>query len=362
MATRVPAAVAQRHSLGMRSARKVGFGDRLRHLSFFSCSALPPEVPSELTTPRKSRDVQQATTDLEQQAEGLMRSILDYRLFQVAGQDVYVHSLCIFLGVVMATFVASYLAQRAVGRVLARREVEEEGSLAVFKRLLHYLIIAIGLTTGLATLGFDLAALFAASAIFAVALGFAMQNIAQNFVSGVILLIERTIKPYDVLDLNGRAVRVQSMGIRSTIVRTLDDEDLIVPNAELVQTIVTNYTLRDKLYRLRVPVGVAYESDLRLVESALQQATAAIPWRIQERDPRIHLIAFGSSSVDFEVSVWINQPWDMGQRRSDLHHVVWWALKDAGVTIAFPQIDVHFDATTQESITGRHPSNGGEND
>ncbi len=311
---------------------------------------------------RKIRNVQEPTSSLEQQAEGLMRSILDYQLFQVAGQDVFVHSLCIFLGIVGVTFVASYLAQRAIGRVLARRKVEEEGSLAVFRRLLHYLIVAIGLTTGLATLGFDLAALFAASAIFAVALGFAMQNIAQNFVSGVILLIERTIKPYDVLDLNGRPVRVQSMGIRSTIVRTLDDEDLIVPNAELVQAVVTNYTLRDRLYRLRVPVGVAYESDLRLVETTLEQATAAIPWRSQQHEPRIFLIAFGSSSVDFEVSVWIDQPWEMGRRRSDLHKVVWWALKDAGITIAFPQIDVHFDATTRELLSVRHLSHGGEND
>ena len=305
--------------------------------------------------------------NLGDQAEGLVRSVLDYRLLQIAGQDVLVHSLLVFVLIVLATFVISHLTQRAIGRVLKRGRVEEGGSLAVFRRLLHYVIVAIGLTTGLATLGFDLAALFAAGAIFAVAIGFAMQNIAQNFVSGVILLVERSIKPHDVLKLDGRMVRVHTMGIRSTIVRTLDDEDLIVPNADLVQSVVTNYTLRDSLYRLRVSVGVAYESDLRQVDAALEKAAADVPWRNAERDPRIQLTAFGSSSVDFEVSVWIDQPWDMARRRSDLHHAVWWALKEAGVVIAFPQIDVHFDAAVHrlaEAATTRRalPAGGTEGD
>ncbi|MEM1206517.1 MAG: mechanosensitive ion channel domain-containing protein [Acidobacteriota bacterium] len=281
--------------------------------------------------------------DIGQQATGLVRAVLDYRLVQIAGKDVFVHSLLVFLLILTATFILSRLIQRAIGRVLRKTGIEEKGSLAVIRRLLHYSIVAVGLTTGLATLGFDLAALFAAGAIFAVAIGFAMQNIAQNFVSGVILLVERSIKPHDVLGFQGEMVRVMSMGIRSTIVRTLDGEDLIVPNTELAQAVVTNYTLRDPLCRLRVPVGVAYDSDIRSVHRVLESAAEKVPWRSQKQAPAVLLTGFGASSVDFEVSVWIDQPWTSSSRRSDLHHVVWEALADAGVVIAFPQLDVHLD-------------------
>ena len=117
-----------------------------------------------------------------------------------------------------------------------------------------------------------LEALFAAGAVFAIGLGFAMQNIVQNFVSGVILLAERTIKPGDVLQVDGRFVKVRHMGIRSTICRTLDEEEIIVPNATIVQSTVTNYTLQDSLFRLRCTVGVVYGSDMVLVKNTLQRA------------------------------------------------------------------------------------------
>ncbi len=120
------------------------------------------------------------------------------------------------------------------------------------------------------TTGIRLDALFAAGAVFAVGFGFAMQNIAQNFVSGVILLFERTIKPGDVIEVGGQIVKVQQMSIRATIVRTLDEEDVIVPNSSLVQSNVKNFTLEDNIYRVRVTVGVSYSSDVPKVKAALE--------------------------------------------------------------------------------------------
>jgi len=98
-----------------------------------------------------------------------------------------------------------------------------------------------------------------------------MQNIMQNFVSGVILLTERTIKPGDVLQVDQRFVRVQNMGIRATIARTLDEEEIIIPNCAIVQANVTNYTLKDSLYRLRCTVGVVYSADMRAVREVLEK-------------------------------------------------------------------------------------------
>ncbi|RMH18272.1 MAG: hypothetical protein D6696_13440 [Acidobacteria bacterium] len=279
-----------------------------------------------------------------------VKRVLNEDLFTIGGTQLDVSSILIFVLIVAGTWWISRLLERAIARVLRRGGLADEGSIAAVQRLLHYAVLVVGLSTGLATIGINLGALFAAGAVFAVAIGFAMQNIAQNFVSGVILLVERSIKPKDVIEIAGSLVRIEEMGIRSTIVRTLDDEEVIVPNSELAQTMIKNFTLHDSLYRLRVLVGVAYESDMRQVDRVLQDAADALPWRYRERRPRILLREFGDSSVVFEVSVWIDDPWSVNRLRSDLHHAIWWALKDAGITIAFPQVDVHFDASVIERL------------
>ncbi len=177
-----------------------------------------------------------------------------------------------------------------------------------------------------------------------------MQNIAQNFVSGLILLVERTIKPGDVLEVEGTVVRVVQLGIRATLARTREDEELIIPNATLVQSTVKNFTLRDPLFRVRAAVGVTYGSDLRAVFDTLAGVAEGVSWRSTQREPRIQLRQFGSSSVDLEVSVWIDDPWDAQPRLSQLNEAIWWALKAAGIVIAFPQLDVHVDPPIEESI------------
>ncbi len=153
-----------------------------------------------------------------------------------------------------------------------------------------------------------------------------------------------------MLEVQNLVVRVERMGIRATLARTRDDEELIVPNSLLVQSAVKNYTLRDSLHRLRATVGVVYSSDLRLVFNTLRATALQLEWRTKEQEPRVLLLGFGNSSVDFEVSVWIDNPWNARQALSDLNEAIWWALKDAGVTIAFPQLDVHFDPPVVESV------------
>jgi small-conductance mechanosensitive channel len=204
----------------------------------------------------------------------------------------------------------------------------------------------------LQTAGVRLGALFAAGAVFAVGLGFAMQNLAQNFVSGVILLLERSIKPGDILEVEGQVVRVRETGIRSTLVRTRDEEEMIVPNATLVQATVKNYTLRDALYRLRVVVGVTYGADLALVRKTLEKVGDRLEWSVQGHPCQILLLEFGNSSVDFEVAVWTEDPWLARVNGSRLREAIWWAFKEQGITIAFPQVDVHFDPPVNDSLRG----------
>ena len=274
----------------------------------------------------------------------------DIPLFEISGTQVTAATLIGFGLIVIATFVVASLTQRGVTRAFSKKGQEDQGTTAVASRLSRYLVLLIGFGIALNTLGLDLTALFAAGAVFAVAIGFAMQNISQNFVSGVILLLERAIKPGDVLLVDGRLVKVRDMGIRATVARTLDEEDIIIPNSHLVSGAVTNYTLKDSLYRLRTIVGVVYSSDLAQVRRVLARTADELEWRSRQPEPRILLKEFADSSVNFEVSVWIEDPWSMQRRRDQLNDAIWWALKKAGVTIAFPQLDVHFDPGFTEAV------------
>ena len=276
---------------------------------------------------------------------------LNTRLFELTGTPVTVGTLLTSLLIIAFAFLASRTLQHGLSRFMARRGLEGHGFAVVVPRVIHYTVVMVGFAVALDTIGFSLTALFAAGAVFAVGLGFAMQNIAQNFVSGVILLIERTIKPGDVIAVENTVVKVIEMGIRTTVARTRDEEELIIPNSILVQSTVKNYTLRDSLYRLRALVGVTYGSDLRQVAATLRNAADSFEQRSNRQAPRVQLTEFGNSSVNFDVSVWIDDPWVAPQMLSQLHLTIWWALKDAGIVIAFPQLDVHLDQPVTDGLS-----------
>jgi len=275
---------------------------------------------------------------------------LDIELFHISEKAVTLGTLLTVVFILLAAYLISFVARKALQRMLARDDPRSQGALRAMLRLLHYLILLIGFGVAMETLGVSLTTLLATGALFAVGLGFAMQNIVQNFVSGVILLFENSIKPNDVLEVEGRVVKVVRLGIRSTVARTLDEEDIIIPNATLVQNPVKNYTMADSMYRLRSVVGVTYDSDMQRVREVLEKTAAEIPWRLKTKDPRVLMTEFGNNSVNFDVSVWIEDPWKLRQLKSKLNDAVWWALKEACIVIAFPQLDVHFDEPAIESI------------
>lgn len=275
---------------------------------------------------------------------------LSTELFEIAGTPVSLATLLLVTVLIATTFAVSAVAQRAVRKALTRRGVDDQGSIEVTNKLLHYLLLFVGFGIALHTIGLNLSALFAAGAIFAVGLGFAMQNIAQNFVSGIILLLERAITPGDVLEVEGRIVRVLRMGIRATIARSRDGEDVIVPNSVLVQSVVRNFTLDDAAYRVKTEVGVVYGSDMKVVGETLEEVATKNNSGDTVYEPQVLMLRFGSNSVDFEVAIWMDDPWLARRRLSQLNEEIWWALKEKGVVIAFPQLDVHFDPPVEASL------------
>ncbi len=271
-------------------------------------------------------------------------------LFTLAGTEVTLLSLFTFVLITILALFASFLLQRVLKKALHKKFENKQGTLAALLRLMHYLIMFVGLGIALQTVGINMNALFAAGAVFAIAVGFAMQNVTQNFVSGIILLVERSIKPGDILEVDGTIVKVIEMGIRTTVGRTLLEEDIIIPNSILSQGNVKNLTFKDEFYWIGTKVGVTYDSDMKKVIDVLTDIVENLPWRVKSKEPSVHMTEFGSSSVDFALWVALPSPWRRRYYISELNKAIWFAFKDAGITIAFPQVDVHFDPPVTRAL------------
>ena len=281
----------------------------------------------------------------------IFRGFLGFELFDLGGTTVTVATTVTVLVMLVATVWLSRFSQHALGALFEGRRLDLRTT-GTIKSLTHYTILVVGFTAALQTAGINLTALFAAGAIFAIAFGFAMQSIAQNFVAGVILLTERTIKPGDVLEVEGRVVRVEIMGIRSTVARSRDGEELIIPNFVLAQSTVKNYTLADAYYRMQVSVGVTYSSDMAQVRQTLETTAKIIDqkWGVTKHPPLVVMAGFGDNAVEFKVAIWMSNPWLWLPAINELHEAIWWAFKENGITIAFPQLDVHFDHPVSEDV------------
>ena len=287
---------------------------------------------------------------MKPQEHSQLEPIISIELFKIGPTTITVATLITAGLIVLASYFFSRVFRLAVRRFFARTGVTPTGEAGAVERLVHYGILMTGIIVAFRTIGIRLDALFAAGAVFAVGFGFAMQNITQNFVSGVILLFERTIKPGDVIEVGGQIVKVHQMSIRATIVRTLDEEDVIVPNSSLVQSNVKNFTLEANIYRVRVAVGVSYASDVPKVKAVLEECARSMDYREKGFEPRVLLLNFGASALEFECSVWMRDPWNHRIAASKLREAIWVAFKEQQINIAFPQVDIHFDQPVADSL------------
>ncbi len=202
----------------------------------------------------------------------------------------------------------------------------------------------LGLLAALTVMGVDLGVFAVLGGGLSVGLGFGMREVVSNFVSGFILMCERSITAGDVVEVEGIMSVVQHVGIRSTTVKSLDNIEIIIPNSTFLTDRVTNYTRADQLVRIHVDVGVSYESDPMAVVEILLRA-GNYPGVLPEPAPKVWFLGFGDSSIDFELLVWTDDAKGIPQLESNLRHSIWEALKSRGITIPFPQRDVHIRST-----------------
>jgi small-conductance mechanosensitive channel len=227
-----------------------------------------------------------------------------------------------------------------VDEVLARRRVEAGVRVSIAK-LVHYVLIFVGFVLALLALGFEFTKLTIILSALGVGIGFGLQAIVNNFVSGLILLFERPVRTGDYIEIGGNWAEIQKIGLRATTVLTFDQADVIIPNADLITNQVTNWTLSNRRVRLIIPVGVAYGSDVKLVMETLMACAKASSTVAKTPAPQVLFLSFGESSLDFELRVWVLDAEELMIVKSALHQAIDRSFREANIEIAFPQRDLH---------------------
>ena len=276
-----------------------------------------------------------------------VQPFLDFRLLRVAGLDLTVGGLLAAVLVLLAAWTVSMLVRRALKRYGESYQGANRATLYTLSRLLHYLLLAIGVLLALELAGIPLGKFGLFAGALGVGLGFGLQAIFSNFISGLILLFDKSLKVGDFVELaSGVHGEVRDIKIRATTVVTNDNIDILVPNSEFVSGRVVNWTYRDVSRRIRIPFGVAYGTDKELVKKAALEAAAEVPFTLDlegARKPQVWLVEFGTSTLKFELVTWLTA--EATKRPSAVKAAYLWALDTAlhkyGIEIPFPQQDLH---------------------
>ena len=256
--------------------------------------------------------------------------------------SVTIGSILLLLILFASVIIVERIVQKQlIRRFLSRTKLQPSLQFGL-SRIIGYTLIAVGFYVAFQLVGVDLSSLAIIAASVGVGVGFGLQNIINNFVSGIIILAERPISIGDRIEVAGVAGRVTKIQLRSTTVVTNDNITMIVPNADFISNTVTNWSHGDPKVRIRVPVGVAYGSDLKLLQQLLLEAAGEHPKALRDPSPVVLFNEFGDSSLNFELGVWTQEMTAAPIHfTSEMNFIIEQKLRENDIEIPFPQRDLH---------------------
>ena len=256
--------------------------------------------------------------------------------------SVTIGSILLLLILFASVIIIERIVQKQlIRRFLSRTKLQPSLQFGL-SRIIGYTLIAVGFYVAFQLVGVDLSSLAIIAASLGVGIGFGLQNIINNLVSGIIILAERPISIGDRIEVSGVAGRVTKIQLRSTTVVTNDNITMIVPNADFISNTVTNWSHGDPKVRIRVPVGVAYGSDLKLLQRLLLEAAAEHPKALRDPSPVVLFTEFGDSSLNFEWGVWTQEMTATPIHfTSEMNFIIDQKLRENDIEIPFPQRDLH---------------------
>lgn len=275
-------------------------------------------------------------------------------LFKVGEAPVTALGLLRVILILTVAWWLSYGLRKGLNRLRQRREDLDAAALYTVGRLSHYVLIIIGFIVGLASIGVDFTNFALVAGAIAIGIGFGLQSIVNNFVSGLILLFERSLKVGDFVELaTGTAGEVKEINVRSTLINTNDNVDIVVPNSEFMNTQVINWTLSEGYCRIHLPFRIAYGTDKEKVRQAGLEAAEKLPHTLRGvpgKNPGVWLVRFGESCLEFELVVWLTPR--AVKRPGAVQAAYMWeidsALRRHNIQVPFPQRDLHLRSGFRE--------------
>lgn len=280
---------------------------------------------------------------------GHQLNILNYDLLKIKDYQFKVFDLFILVFIYLATRILVWFTEKIFIHQFLLKSADK-GKKFAMARISSYLLYILGVALALESIGVGVSIIWAGSAALLVGIGFGMQQTINDWISGIILLLEGTIKVGDMIELDTQTVgRVKSIDIRTSTVETRDSILIIIPNSSLIVNNVINWSRNFRATRFLVTVGVAYGSDVRLVEQKLIEAARKQKDVVSyPEEPFVHFKNFGDNSLEFELLFWTTNIWDIEIVKSDIRFNIDALFRENEIVIAFPQRDIHIKVDQSE--------------
>ncbi len=292
--------------------------------------------------------------------ESVIRSLSDVTLYSVTGADGQIQfvSLADWSSFLFCLFLVFWLAKRLphlFNWFLFSRMNTDPGMRYAVVTMTRYLVVLTGIFVAFSFLKLDLAKIGWLAAAISVGLGFGLQEIVANFVSGIILLVERPIRVDDLITVGSMSGQITRINIRATTLRNFDQQEILIPNKQLITQEVTNWTLGDTRIRLVIPIGVAYGSDVDRVSALLMELAKSLPEVLPDPHPEVYFLSHAASSLDFEVRVFLSHPDLRLPTRDRLNKLINKRFKLENIEIPFPQTDIHIRSGLETLAASPNP-------
>lgn len=331
-----------------------------------TATVAPPEVPAETPTPAASPEPEPTPAEVVAAADearevvaeksetiGGMVDTLDSMAIEMGTMRLSLWDVVFASAIVLIVIIGAWMVTRLAASLIKRIDKLDSTQQLLGQKMATILVWGAAFFLGIDLLGIDLTALAVFSGAFGLAIGFGLQKTFGNLIAGIILLMDKSIKPGDVIavaDTAGNETfgQIRKIGIRAVSITTRDQREYLIPNENLMINQVENWSYSSKNVRIQVPVGVSYEADMNKAEELMLEAAKASKRVLKTPPPTVWMAGYGESSVDFMIHCWINDPEDgVGNVRSEVLKNLWWLLKDHNIEIPFPQRDINIRTNQQ---------------
>jgi len=276
-----------------------------------------------------------------------IQKILEFSIINVGNYRLTVYQICTMLVIFLMIKLLLWFISKGMSRHWKTKRLAVGSEHAIFQ-IISYIVWIITIIFTLETIGVKVTMLIAGSAALLVGIGLGLQQTFNDIISGIILLIEGSTKVGDVLEVDKDVVKVLKIGLRASKVINRDDIIIIIPNSLIVTNKVINWSHQENETRFNIKVGVAYGSDVDLVIRLLEESATGHKDCSKNKIPKARFIDFGNSSLDFEVVFWSNEIFTIEGMKSDIRRTIDKNFRQNGVTIPFPQRDLHLKSSNIE--------------